>query len=200
MKSDRSANSGFPMFPKGPVEVSILCGLLFADWLVFGLVLWMSYDFGAQVRGGYYSAEQAVLYALEMGMILVLLSAIAWLHAMRRANVGTKGWLSWRVTWETAIIQIAYGVAVVARRQLWTPSQGINDGAMFLPVVGHINAHFFSEVGPIVFLIYVIPTTSVLSGLSYRLGAWLRFVRRSGSGEQQFQSRGHRGVRSRNPD
>jgi hypothetical protein len=63
---------------------------------------------------------------------------------------------------ESAAILSVYTGALLVRREIWTQSQGVNDSAMFLPLVGPVNAVFFSESGWLTFLIFVIPVAQTL--------------------------------------
>ena len=55
-----------------------------------------------------------------------------------------------------------YTVAVLVRREIWTQNQGVNDSAMFLPLVGPVSAVFFSESRWLTFLIFVVPPGGTL--------------------------------------
>lgn len=150
-----------------PSNVVSLIAFLVLFWALSCLVLWLAYDMGLQVRGGYYQENQALVLVAQMGLIVAVLTGIIWtVVAWRRTE--RRGWrLGWSVTWRTWIILILYVALVLFRREMWTPSQGTSDGAMFLPIVGHTNAHFLAEAEYISFLLQVIPVAGLLSGGLY---------------------------------
>jgi hypothetical protein len=66
-----------------------------------------------------------------------------------------------------------YMAVVLIRRNLWEASQGVNEYAMFLPIIGHVNGQFLSETSWIAFLIQVIPIVGLISGMLYLLRHWI---------------------------
>lgn len=138
-------------------------------WCLSGAVLWWMYDIDPLIRGGFYERNQALVLVSKMGLIISVLTTIVWLLAKWRP-AGLPRWrLGWKVAWKTAVILTAYALIVLLRRQLWTPSQGMNDYAAFLPIVGHVNGQFLSEFGWLSFLLQVVPTVALLSGVLYYL-------------------------------
>lgn len=140
-------------------------------WVLSGVVLWCAYDIEMQIGGGYYKLRQAIANVAAMGLIITILTGLVWFQVTRNKNQKMRGWLSWSVTWKTAVCLIVYTSIVVVWRQSWTPRRGLSDSSMFLPVIGYINARFFSEAGPLIFLVYVVPIIALISGLLYRLQA-----------------------------
>jgi hypothetical protein len=55
----------------------------------------------------------------------------------------------------------------MVRRELWTPAQGVNDDAMFLPIVGAVNSAFFLEFGWLLFVAEVTPILGFVAGMLY---------------------------------
>jgi hypothetical protein len=152
-------------------------------WLASCGALWWFYDIGPLIRDGYFNRSQALTLVFEMGLILTILTTAAWIWSTRVAKEKAllKSW--WSAAWKTFLILFVYMFAVLLRREVWTQSQGINDYAMFLPLVGRVNATFFSELRWLSFLIQVIPCMGVLSGALFcvqvRCGGWLRSNDRS---------------------
>jgi hypothetical protein len=141
----------------------ILLGL---NWSLSSVVLWLVYDVGPFVKDGAYSQSQALTFVAQMALVITVLTTIIWILAARQ-KLSRPGWRSgWHVAWQTALALAIYALVVLARRQLWTPSQGLNDWAMFL---GYVNARFFSEAGGLSFLIEVVPITGCISGVLYFL-------------------------------
>jgi hypothetical protein len=146
----------------------IIAFLIFLSvyWVVSGAVLWWAYDFSSLIKGRAYSPSQALTLVAEMSCAITVLTAVIWILAMR-SKIIRSGWRSaWHVVWQTALILAIYALVVLMRRQLWKPSQGINDWAMFF---GYLNARFFSEVGGISFLMEVVPAAACISGALYFL-------------------------------
>jgi hypothetical protein len=153
--------------------LDVCSGILFLgiDWCLSALVLWWSYDIAAQIRGGVYSHNQALALVLKMGLITTTLTGVAWFFAGRFRKVGQRSSMVWSVIWRTALLEAGYALIVVARRQLWNPSQGLGDSNMFLPIIGHLNAQFFAEWKWLSFLLLVVPAVGVISGVLYYLFA-----------------------------
>jgi hypothetical protein len=148
-------------------------------WFLASILLWWSYDIAHLIREGYYEVNRAVLLVSEMALIVTVLTSVVWFLVDSRKR-RLRGWrLGWNVAWKTWIFLIAYVAIVLFRRQLWTPSQGMNDDVMFLPIVGHINAQFLSEFRWLSFRIQVIPFVGLISGGLYFLRA--RVLRMSDS-------------------
>jgi hypothetical protein len=140
-------------------------------WSLASLLLWWSYDITPLIRGGHYRVNRAMLLVAEMGLIVTALTAGAWLLVRRRRARGTAWRLVWSACWLTWVFLLAYAGVVLARLELGHDNVPLPDSA-FLPFLGHVNSHFFSEAGWIVFVIYVIPVMGLVSGLLYRLQDW----------------------------
>jgi hypothetical protein len=155
----------------GLISLLILAGTY---WLLSSTVLWLAYDIGAQIRGGYYNQSQALALVAKMSLIVTVLTSAIWLSTNPR-KLKVVGWrVGLGVAWKTWVLLMVYVLVVLMRRQLWSPSQGNNDGAMFLPIVGHTNAQFLSEFRWLSFLIQVIPILGFISGGLYLLRARLQ--------------------------
>jgi predicted neutral ceramidase superfamily lipid hydrolase len=144
-----------------------LVAFLCLTWGLCALVIWWAYDMQAFIRGGFYRYPDALSLVVKMGLIVTVLVGIVWLAPRRRTDPPQASQLVWNVAWKTVLILIAYGLIVVIRRQLWTPSQGISDSAMFLPFIGHVNGQFFSEFRWLSYLFVVVPIVGCLSGTLY---------------------------------
>ena len=106
------------------------------------------------------------MFVAQMALVITILTTIIWILAARQ-KVGRPGWRSaWHVAWQMALVLALYALVVLTRRQLWNPSQGISDWAMFF---GYVNARFFSEAGGLSFLIEVVPIMGCISGVLYFL-------------------------------
>ena len=126
-------------------------------WYICGLVLWWSYDITPLIRGGYYQREQALGLVARMGLIVTAVTSIAWLLVRPRKSTRPPWRMAWTAAWLTFLVLFIYAAGVVA----------LPVDKAVLPVLGDVNSRFFSEVGPIVFLLYVIPTMTCVSGLLY---------------------------------
>ncbi len=148
-------------------------------WCLCGFVIWWAYDTKALINGGYYRESEAFFLVAKMGLIITVLVGIVWLLVLRRVAAERAWRLAWNVAWKTALVLLAYALIVVARRQFWTPSQGLGDSPMFLPLVGHVNGAFFSEFRWLSFVFVVVPIVGSFSGLLFSLhvsvlrGGWV---------------------------
>jgi hypothetical protein len=157
-------------FDGAPALISLLiCLALY--WILSSAVLWLTYDMKTQIHGGYYRPEQAFKLVAKMSLIVTALTSTVWFLVDWR-KPKRRGWrLGWSVAWKTWAFLIVYLAIVLIRRQIWTPSQGMNDSAMFLPIVGNTNAQFLSEFRWLSFLIQVIPIVGLISAGLYFLRA-----------------------------
>jgi hypothetical protein len=137
-------------------------------WLLAGILLWWSYDITPLIRGGYYQVNRALLLVGEMGLIITALTAVVWVLARRHTTVSSTWQLVWNVSWTTWIFLLVYAAAVLARVELGRGNVPLDDSA-FLPVLGHVNSHFFSESNWLIFLLYVVPVMGCVSGALYCL-------------------------------
>ena len=152
-----------------PLACLSLLLLLVLYWALSCAVLWWAYDMGPLIRDGYYRQQQALELVGKMALILSILTSVVWFWVDWR-KPKRRGWrVGWNITWKTWVILVAYVAIVLIRRQLWEPSQGIDDRIMYGPVVGHINGSFMSEYGFLSLLIEVIPIVALLSGGLYFL-------------------------------
>jgi hypothetical protein len=127
--------------------------------------LWWESSMGLQGRDGWPPIPDALQLVLEMGGILTFLTVIVWLIAPRIHRRIRLSGLAIRTTLETAAILLAYVALVCVWRDTWTPARGMSESAAFMPFLGHVNAAFLAEAGPIGFVIAVVPFVAILSGI-----------------------------------
>lgn len=136
-------------------------------WGVCAGVLWWAYDISPLIQGGYYQRHQALVLVTKMAFVVTVLTGVVWWFIMRRKKTRNAGRAAWTATWQTALVMAGYAVFVVGWRQFsGTPA---SDSA-FVPILGHINSHFFSEVGGLIFLMDVTPVMGCISGILYFIG------------------------------
>lgn len=135
-------------------------------WVGVAVVLWWAYDLGAFADGGAYTHHAARVWASELAGIISLIVALVWLFSMNRPQ-----WrgisvlrLAWNVFCLTGAGLLIYAVIILARRYTWVQERGLNDWAMFY---GRLNARFFSEAGPLSYVLLVLPAASLLSALLF---------------------------------
>jgi hypothetical protein len=132
-------------------------------WALSVALLWWAYGFTQQVATGRYTRIQSLSLIIKMGLLVTALTCIIWILASWRWKAASIWKLGWAVAGGTGLILCFYLALVVIRRQLWNAAQGINDDAMFWPLVGHLNAAFMSGYDWLIFLLWVIPCMSVVS-------------------------------------
>jgi hypothetical protein len=136
-------------------------------WFACAGVLWWAYSMSAFVAGGAYERSFALSAVTKFGFVLSVLILGIWLRRRRRIAVVRPWRIAWTVWWQTAIVLFLYTLIVVIRRYTWTPQRGVNDWAMFF---GGLNATFFSEVGPLSFVLNALPCIATISaGLFFLL-------------------------------
>lgn len=136
-------------------------------WGICAGVLWWAYDISPLIHGGYYERHQALLLVAKMALVVTILTSVVWVFILRRRRNGNAGIAAWTAIWQTALVMAAYAVFVLGWRQFsGTPA---SDNA-FVPVLGHINSHFFSEAGGLIFLLDVTPVMGCISGTLYFIG------------------------------
>ncbi len=145
----------------------LVAAALLISWLSASSVLWWFYDVGSLIRDGYFNRSQAIARVFEMGLIVAILIAAAWIWSAKVHHTRTFVIMWWNAAWKTFLLLFLYLFAVLLRREMWTQSQGVNDYAMFLPIVGRVNAVFLSEFRWISFLLQVIPSMGILSGILF---------------------------------
>ena len=149
-----------------PISLSVFWGLS-------GIILWRSYGMANLVHEGYYQRGEARAYVAEMALIISILTAAAWLLATRTADRNLKLWQSgWWAGCLTMVFQIGYAALVVGWVTLGHHSAPLDDSA-FLPLLGHVNARFFSEDGVFPFLIDS-PLIGAISGVLYVIAESIR--------------------------
>ena len=162
-----------PSPPERQIGALVLVGLaifLAINWAASCLVLWFAY--GYQISD--YPREDVLTSMWKMGLIITVLTCVVWLLADRK-KATRRGWKGrgWNVIWKTCAILTLYVAVVLIWRNTWDASQGINEYAMFMPIVGHVNGQFLSEYLWLIFLIQVIPFVGLISGGLYLLRHWI---------------------------
>lgn len=152
--------------------VFISFGLLAVNWLLSSAALWWAYDMTPLIRGNFYTSERALDLVRQMGLIITSMVTVGWLVSTIGDSNTPAIRQAWNVCWKTAVLLLLYATAIIVRRMLWGPSNGFNDNAMFFPILGRINAAFFSEVGWMIFILEVVPIMSCVSAILY----WLLLV------------------------
>jgi hypothetical protein len=138
------------------------------------LLLWWQYDFSVLVADGYEPERTALIQVAEMGCIVAALAVTARFFHGRSNCQRSAVKAGCSLSWKTALLLFGYGLLVMLWRESWTPARGISDYAMFLPVLGVVNARFFSEVGWIIYLVELLPMVSVIAAIVY--GAEVRLT------------------------
>ncbi len=146
--------------------IVVVCLALY--WLLAAFVLWWSYGITPLIRGGYYEVHRAVLLVGEMALIITVLTAVVWMLVRRRRAASSNWRLALHVSWGTWLFLLVYAGAVLAYLELGRHNVPLDDSA-FLPVLGHVNSHFFSESNWLIFLLYVVPGMGCVSGGLYCL-------------------------------
>ena len=114
-------------------------------------------------KGGY-TYRQTISLAFQMATLTTCLVLLVWLMSSAIHTNGTWLSLGIKTALETALVLSIYIAAVVIWRNSWTPEKGFTDEAAFMPIVGHVNAAFFSDFGWLNYLVVVVPIVSILSG------------------------------------
>jgi len=122
-------------------------------WILSAVVLWWAYSISPSIRGGYYEHHQALVLVAKMGLIVTVLTSLAWLLLLRKRQK------VWTAIWQTAVVLVGYTALVLAR---WT----LSSSNTFVPDWG-VNSDFFSELNWLGFLLYVTPVMSGVSGVLY---------------------------------
>jgi hypothetical protein len=148
------------------VDTAFACSKLLVYWITGCLLLWFFYGMSIQVANENRTKLLAVELVMGMSLVITVLTACAWLFCPRALKGSETFWLQFiKAFLVTAAVLTAYLTVVLIRRNLWTQEQGISVYVQFLPVVGRINAEFFSEFNWLTFLSEVIPTMSLFSAL-----------------------------------
>jgi hypothetical protein len=149
-----------------PVSRILLPIFFFLYWGVSACVLWWAYDISPLIRGGYYERHQALVLVTKMGFIVTVLTSVVWSFIMLRKKSSNARQAGWTAAWQTALVMAGYTAFVVGWRQFTgTPA---SDSA-FVPILGSVNSHFFSEAGGLSFLLNVAPIMGCVSGILYFL-------------------------------
>lgn len=128
-------------------------------------ILWWAYSMDATVHGGARTYSQAVRLTASMACLTTALALIVWVLAPSLHKRSTRISLALKSAGETMVVLGFYTVTVLVWRESWTPARGLTDDAAFMPIVGHVNATFFSEFLWLEYLVVVIPLVSLFSGI-----------------------------------
>ncbi len=135
-------------------------------WCLSAVVLWWSYDISSQIKGEHYERGQALKLVAEMALIITVLTALAWVFTVK-SNPDTSPLRAiWGATWRTGVALFSYW-AVVFGFMNFSPNPVPLPDSSFIPLLGHINSHFFSEAGWLSYLLMVAPIMTLLSGGLY---------------------------------
>jgi hypothetical protein len=148
------------------LTVATIVLLLLLLWFGSAIVLWWAYDMGAFVAGGAYDRLSARSWVAGFSWILTGLTALVWLKNRKMAASDRTWRAAWAVCWQTVLVLFLYALLIEVRRPSWSPGRGVDDWAMFF---GSLNARFFSETGPLSFLMFVLPCIAVLSAMLFPL-------------------------------
>jgi hypothetical protein len=127
--------------------------------------IWWAYSMNRVVGGGEYTPRQAFLLTVAMSGLTTTLAAVVWIVSPFLHKRQTWLGLAFKTAIETGAILCLYTAVVFARRQSWTPAKGLTEEAAFMPVLGHLNAAFFSDFLWLEYLMAVVPFVSILSGV-----------------------------------
>jgi hypothetical protein len=153
-----------------PVSRKLLPIFFLLYWSTSAGVLWWAYDISPLIRGGYYERHQALMLVTKMGLIVTVLTSCVWSFILIRKRSSNTQRAAWTAAWQTSLLMAAYTALVVGWREFsGTPA---TDNA-FVPILGGINSHFFSEVGGLSFLLEVVPIMGCVSGILYLAAARL---------------------------
>jgi hypothetical protein len=147
-----------------PVAHILLPIFFLLYWSISAAVLWWAYDISPLIRGGYYERQQALVLVMKMALIVTVLTGVLWsfLIRLRKNDNARQGALAAALL--TALVLAGYAIVVIGWRQFsGTPA---SDNA-FVPIVGSINSHFFSEAGGLSFVLNVAPIMGCISGILY---------------------------------
>jgi hypothetical protein len=119
----------------------------------------------AGIHGGAYAYGEALHVTVAMAGITTVLCGIVWLLSPLLHKKQTLLGLALRTTLEAGLMMALYTGLVVWWRDQWTPQKGMTETTAFMPIIGHINAAFFSDFLFVEFLIVVTPLLAVLAGV-----------------------------------
>jgi hypothetical protein len=126
--------------------------------------IWWAYSMSLQVKDGVLPFLEARRLVVELSVLTAALSAAVWIANPLVHRQGTWIKLAVTITLETALILILYTAAVFVWRDHWNPADGMSEPAQFMPIVGHVNAQFFSDFLWLEYLCVVVPIVSLVSG------------------------------------
>lgn len=148
------------------VRVAVFVFSLLLLWAACAAVLWWAYDMGVFIRGGAYKKDSAISWVAQFSCIASGLAAGVWLRCRVRHSNDPVQRIAWTVCWQTGTVLLLYALIIIARRQTWSAVSGLSDWAMFF---GSVNARFFSEAGPLSFVLLALPCISTISAALFSL-------------------------------
>jgi hypothetical protein len=154
---DSSSDRGLHALATVIVKAAVLLPLGF-------VCIWWAYSMNRAVGGGAHSLRQAMLLTVAMSGVTTALAAVVWITSPFLHKSQTWLGLAFKTAFETGLILCLYTAVVFACRQSWTPAKGLTEEAAFMPVLGHVNAAFFSDFLWLEYLFAVVPVVSILSG------------------------------------
>jgi hypothetical protein len=146
------------------LPIVALVPILGLYWFISGIVLWWAYQITYNIAISRYQHHQALVLVAKMGLILTVVTSVAWLFRLRRRAKIPRWRIGWRAAWQTALVLIAYFSIVMAHIMFRHP-MGLTKDSDFFPIMGQVHAHFFSEVGPLIFFYPVVPVMACVSGV-----------------------------------
>jgi hypothetical protein len=144
-------------------EVAAFAAAAVLLWIASSATQWWAYDFGTLSDNGGFVRHSAIVWVREFGLVITALLTVIWIVRSCRLQRSTLV-TTWTVFWQSTLILCLYAAVIIVRRQTWSEPRGVNDWAMFF---GTLNARFFSEVGPLIFVLAVIPAVSIVSALLF---------------------------------
>jgi hypothetical protein len=153
--------------PKRIARLLLLLFFFLLYWGISAAVLWWSYDIPALIHDRYYEERQVLVLVTKMGLIITVLTSVVWLFMLRR-DVSTRPWrMAWNAFCGTVLVLVGYTALILGRLQF--SSTPAPDSA-FLPILGTINSHFFSEAQWMIFVLNA-PIMGFISGILYFVNA-----------------------------
>jgi hypothetical protein len=149
-----------------PVSRKLLPVFFLLYWSASAGVLWWAYDISPLIRGGYYERHQALVLVTKMGLIVTVLTSFVWSFILIRKKSSNPQRAAWNAAWQTTLFLCGYAAVILARLQFGDFGTPLPDRA-FLPIIGTVNSHFFSEAGGLSFLLSVAPIMGCVSGILY---------------------------------
>jgi hypothetical protein len=128
---------------------------------VSSLAIWWAYSLNSRISEGILSLGTARRLTIEMaGIICFILLPVQGLPLVLRHKV-SRLWVSISTLVMAVIVLLLYAGFVWEWREHWDISKGLSESAAFGPLVGHINAQFFSGYDGLSYIIGVVPVVAI---------------------------------------